>query len=234
MIPKLGVITGAVAGSGRAGRVGCRSSPGGQVKPGRNDRVDGVQDVGGQDGVRGGQIRGQVFGGPRPDQGAGDGGVCGDEAERELDHGQAGLFGDLGEPLDRVQSCPVGRTVQVETLRHHRLAAGGRLASGADRAGQPARGQRAPHQHANPVLFGDRQHVALHTALQDRVARLLADVSAQPVLAGGPLRLDDPVGGEGGGTEVADLAGALQVGQRGQGLLVAGSGSQRWIWYRST
>ena len=67
------------------------------------------------------------------------------------------------------------------------------------------------------------QHVGLDAALQDGVARLLGDVAAQVLVAGGPLGLHDAVGGEGGGAEVADLARPLQVGQRRQGLLVAGA-----------
>lgn len=65
--------------------------------------------------------------------------------------------------------------------------------------------------------------MGLDAALQDRVAGLFGDVTAQVVLAGGPLGLHDAVGGEGRGAEVADLSRALQVGQGRQGLLVAGA-----------
>ena len=102
----------------------------------------------------------------------------GDEPERELDQGQTGPLGDPGELLDGVQPGPVGREGEVEALRQDGRAAGGDLLARADRAGQPAGGERAPGQYAEPVLLGDRQDVRLDAALQDRVAGLLGDVPA--------------------------------------------------------
>lgn len=49
----------------------------------------------------------------------------------------------------------------VETLRHERRAAGGDVTALADRARQPARGRRAPHQHTESVLFGHGQDMGL-------------------------------------------------------------------------
>ncbi|MGX1224141.1 hypothetical protein RKD42_005400 [Streptomyces ambofaciens] len=108
----------------------------------------------------------------------------------------------------------------VETLRQERRPVRGDLPPRAHRAGQPSGGERAPHQHAEPVLLGHGQDVALDPALEHGVAGLLGDVPAEAVLAGGPLGLDDAVGGVGRGAEVPDLPGALQIGERGQGLLV--------------
>ncbi len=62
----------------------------------------------------------------------------------------------------------------------------------------------------------------LDATLQDRVAGLFGDVTARAVVPGGPLGLDDTVGREGRGAEVADLPRALQVGQGRERLLVAG------------
>ena len=50
-----------------------------------------------------------------------------------------------------------------------------RVLAAAVAAGQPATRQRAPRQHAEAVLLGGRQHVALDLAGEDRVRRLLGD-----------------------------------------------------------
>ncbi len=72
------------------------------------------------------------------------------------------------------------------------------------------------------MLLRDREHVGLDAAVEQRVRRLLGDVATQAAPLGGPLRRDHVVGREGGGAERADLAGALQVGERGERLLVGG------------
>jgi hypothetical protein len=156
--------------------------------------------------------------------------VGGDEAERELDEGEAGGVGDLGQALDGVEPGLVGRQGEVEAGGHERGPVGADVASCADGAGEPAGGQRAPGQDAESVLLGDRQDVGLDAALEDRVAGLLGDVATERVLAGGPLRLHDAVGRVGRGAEVADLAGALQVGQRASVSSSLVAGSQRWTW----
>ena len=194
----------------------------GEVAAGSDNPVDGVEYVGGQHGVRGGELGVQVIHRARADDRAGHGRVRGDEAERELNHGQAGLVGDVGQLLDGVHPGPVGGDGGIEAVRHHRRPVGRDRLALADCAGQPARGQWAPDQDAEAVLLGYRQNVRLDPALQDRVAGLLGDVTAQVIVAGGPLGLDDAVRREGRGAEVTDLAGPLQVGQRRQRLLVAG------------
>jgi hypothetical protein len=62
-------------------------------------------------------------------------------------------------------------------------------------------------------------HVLLDTADQDRVRGLLGDEPGQVPLAGCPLRLDDLAGRVRGGSDVADLALAHEIGQRTEGLL---------------
>ncbi len=74
----------------------------GEVDAGGDDLVDRVEHVGGQHGVRGGELGVQVVQRAGADDRAGHGGVRGDETERELDHRQAGLVGDPGQPLDGV------------------------------------------------------------------------------------------------------------------------------------
>lgn len=67
---------------------------------------------------------------------------------------------------------------------------------------QPAPGQRAPRDHAHPVLLCHREDVCLDGPGDHGVRRLLGDEPAQPVPLGDPLALDDPVGrvsGRGGG-----------------------------------
>src|SRR5690242_6197694 len=101
---------------------------GGQVGAGGDDRVYRVQDVGGERRVGGGQLCVQVVQGAGADEGAGDGGVGGYEAQGQLDHGQAGLVGELGQLLDGVQSGAVGGDGGVEALGHEGRAAGGDVA----------------------------------------------------------------------------------------------------------
>ena len=87
---------------------------------------------------------------------------------------------------------------------------------------RPSRTAPDSQPDAEPVLLGHGQDVRLDAPLEDRVAGLLGDVAAEAVLVGGPLGLDDAMGGEGGGAEVADLPRAPQVGEGGQSLLVVG------------
>ena len=63
-------------------------------------------------------------------------------------------------------------------------------------------------------------------AHEDRVGGLLGDEALQTALAGDPLGLDDLAGGEGGGTDVADLALVDEVGERAEGLLDVGVGAR--------
>jgi hypothetical protein len=72
----------------------------GEVDTGSDDRVDRIKHVSGQHGVCGGELRVQVVQCAGTDDCAGHGGVRRHETERELDHRQAGLVGDLGQLLD--------------------------------------------------------------------------------------------------------------------------------------
>ena len=147
----------------------------------------------------------QVIQGPRTDDRAGHRRMGGDESQRQLDQRQAGIGGDLGQLLDRVELGPVRRN-RVSKRRGMTAERFGALSWPCRIApGQPAGSQRAPHQHAEPVLLRHRQHMTLDAALQDRVAGLLGNISAQVVRPGGPLGLHDPISRVGRRAEVADL-----------------------------
>ncbi len=94
----------------------------------------------------------------------------------------------------------------------------------AESSGEPSAGQRAPRDDAHPVLLGDRQHVGLDAADEDRIRRLLGDEATESVALGDPLILDDSVRRKGRRAEGADLALPLEVGERGDGLVVVGAG----------
>ena len=66
------------------------------------------------------------------------------------------------------------------------------------------------------------QHVRLDAAHEHRVRRLLGREPLQATLPRHPLRLDDLRGRERRGADVADLAGADQVGERAERLLDVG------------
>ena len=70
------------------------------------------------------------------------------------------------------------------------------------------------------------QDVALHGAREDRVGGLFGDQAPELAVARDPLGLDDLTGGEGRGTDVADLALADEVGEGAEGLLDVGVGAR--------
>ncbi len=84
--------------------------------------------------------------------------------------------------------------------------------------------ERAPHQDAHPVALGDRQHLGLDAAVEDRVGRLLGAEPFQAAPLGDPLGLDDVGGGHRRRADRADLAAVDQVRERGQRLLDVGVG----------
>src|SRR6476659_3921369 len=73
-------------------------------------------------------------------------------------------------------------------------------------ARQPTAGQRAVGHHAHAMALAGGQDVVFDPAHEHRVSRLLGDEALEAAVAGHPLGFDDLAGGEGGGTEVADLA----------------------------
>lgn len=81
---------------------------------GRDDLVDGVEHVGRQPDVCGGQERLQLLHGARADDRRGDTGVVDDEGDGELDQREAGLLGQDRELLDGVEFALVGGGAHVE------------------------------------------------------------------------------------------------------------------------
>ena len=142
------------------------------------------------------------------------------EAERQVDQRDPGLVGEGGQRWTASSLRAFsGRCRVVPGRLPAHPARRRRVLARAVPAGQPATGQRAPRQHAEAVLLGYRQHVALDLAGEDRVRRLLGDRTFAAAPLRDPLRLDDLRGLEGRRADVADLALADQVGQRAEGLV---------------
>src|SRR5204863_551474 len=91
-------------------------------------------------------------------------------------------------------------------------------------AREPAPGEWAPRDHGHPVALAGGEDVGLDPADQDRVGRLLAYEALAAAALGGPLGLDDRLGGEGRAADVADLALADEVGEGAEGLVDVGVG----------
>ena len=110
-------------------------------------------------------------------------------------------------------------SVEVEAVRHALHPAGrGDLAAGVA-AGQPAAVERAPHEDAHAVALARRQQGALDLAGEDRVRRLLGAEALQAAAVGGPVGLDDQLGGIRRAPGVADLAGVDEVVERAERVL---------------
>ena len=91
-------------------------------------------------------------------------------------------------------------------------------------AGEPARRERAPGDHAHAVLLADGEHVGLDAAHEHRVGRLLGDEPLAAAPLGDPLRIDDLARRKRRRPEGADLAGVDEIGQRRERLVVIGVG----------
>ena len=150
-------------------------------------------------------------------------GCCSTKASARWISGQPGVVGQLPECVGRVEFALVVRTGHVVPGRQSGAAPGfGEFLVLAVAAGQPASGQRAPGQHAHPVLLRHRQDVGLDPADQQRIGRLLGDEPAESAPFADPLRLNHLVGRERRRTEGADLALVLQIGERGEGFFDIG------------
>lgn len=84
---------------------------------GGDDLVDAVQHVIAELDVGGGELGFEVAHGARPNNCRGHGGVTQDERKRELDQGEAGILGKLGESIGGVELALVGGVAQVEASR---------------------------------------------------------------------------------------------------------------------
>src|SRR6185312_11319740 len=186
---------------------------GADVGAGRDDLVDAVEDVVGEDDVQPGEQAVEVVHGAGAEKCAGNAGVGDGERHREVGHGQPGLSGERYELFDDVKTAFVG-----EVVDHARPAQVVVLVL-AHAPGKQALAERAPDQGAQAEALGGGQDLALDTAVEDGVGRLLGVESREAAPFGDPLGLDDAGGGGLRGPDCADLAAADQVGQRGEGFL---------------
>ena len=204
-------------------RVGPALIVGVDVPARRDDLVDAVEHVVRQLDVGRGQLRLEVLHRARADDGRGHGGMADHEGQRHLDQRDAGLVGQAAEGVGRVELGLVLGQRQVVAVGDHLGAARAEVVGAlAPLAGQPAAGERAPRDHAHAVAPAHRQQLGLHTAVQQRVRRLLAHEALAPPLLGHPLRLHHLAGREGRAADVADLARAHEVGERAEGLVDVG------------
>ena len=120
------------------------------------------------------------------------------------------------EPFDDVEHV-VGERV-LATPRGDPAALGCVLAAPV-LAGEHPAGQREERQQPDTVVLQRRHEIVLDVALQPVVLVLRADEPLEVTRARGPFRLGDLPPGEVGRTEVAHLARAHEIVQRGQGLL---------------
>ena len=171
-----------------------------------------------------GELALELLHGARADDRRRDRGVVDHERDRQLDHRQAGVLGDLGQLLDRLELALVLGQRHV-VARGQPLARGRRRrAVGGPAARQPAARERAVGEDAHAVALRGRQDVELDLAHEHRVRRLLGAEPLQAALARGPLRLDDLPGRERRRADGADLALLDEVGERAERLLDVGVG----------
>jgi len=126
---------------------------------------------------------------------------------------QAGLVGERDELFDDVDAALVVEVFEVAG------AAQVVLLAFADAAGEHPLPERAPYQGAEAVALCCRQYVVLDAAVEDRVRQLLCAEAFQPLPFGKPLGLDDGDGRCVGRSDRPHLAGADQVGERGERFL---------------
>src|SRR5690606_7136790 len=98
--------------------------------------------------------------------------------------------------------------------------AGGRGGAALELAGQKPAGQRRPRQDAEAVAGAGGRELELEVADDEAVLGLEADVAGQPLGLAGVQALDEAVGGVVAATDVEDLAGADEVVEGAQGLLL--------------
>ena len=140
--------------------------------------------------------------------------------ERELGHRDAEPLGDRHEPLHALEH------VRLELVAHHAahpLAGCPRalrqLGARPVLAGQHALAERRPHDLRDAVRPGERDHVALGLAVQQRVLRLRGDERCPAVLAAQVERGLDLVGRPLAESDVARLAGPHDLVERLHRLL---------------
>jgi AraC family transcriptional regulator len=94
-----------------------------------------------------------------------------------------------------------------------------RVSAAAVLAGEQPSGERAPDQHPEPLVEGDRDQLRLSVARLERVVDLLADELLEPPPVGDPQRLHQLPPREVRRADVAHLAGGDQGVEGGQRLI---------------
>ncbi len=148
-----------------------------------------------------------------------------DERDGQVDEGEPRVFGQEGEPLDRLELGGVHREGQVEASGRALAAAGdGQLGSLAVAPGQPPAGQRAPRDHGQSIALRNRQDLALDTAGQQGVRRLLGHDTFPASPLGDPLPFHDGGRLEGRRPDIADLSLVDEVAQSAEGVVEVSAG----------
>ena len=153
----------------------------------------------------------------RADDRRGDGRVADHERERHLDQRHARPPRRARRARRRPRACAGCRGATCRSARA--ASARARLVSRATRrpcgSGPTASRRRAGSRGSRPcrTRWQTGSTSASIAADQHRVGRLLADEALAAAPLGDPLRLDDLMGGERRAADVADLAGADEVGR---------------------
>ncbi len=206
-----------------------RSNSGLSEDPGGDQGVDAVERLGRKLEVAGGEGGLQMLHGARADDRGGDRRVFDGEGDRQLGQGDARSLRQLGEFADDLQLAPDDVRVRIEPAVEHLgevddAAVVGEILGLAVAARQETAVERAPHDHAHAVAAAGRQHEPFDVAVEDRIGALLAPERLMAAAVRRPLRLDDAVGREHRGAEVADLALADELGEGEQHLVDVGRG----------
>src|SRR3954447_12719179 len=193
------------------------------VRAGRDDLVDAVQDRRVELDVGGAELRLEVIHRARPDDRRRHRRVVDHEGEREVDERQPRRLGELRELLGRLELALVRRDREVvaagDAVGAARLR---RLLPLAPAARQPAAAERSPRDDAHAVAPARRKHVVLDAADEQRVRRLLADEPLADAVAGAPPGPADLRRRARRGADVADLPLVDEVAQRAERLVDVG------------
>ncbi len=167
------------------------------------------------------QQLGQLLLGPRADDRRGDARLVLAPQERQLARRPAVRAGQVGERppnLDAARRDAIRVDVRLAGLAH-RARVGRQRAVRRVPPGQHALSQRGPRQQGEPVALGERDQFVLDAPIQEIVRRLLADVAGEPEALAHGERLHHHPGRMGRAADVADLAGAHEIGQRAERLV---------------
>jgi hypothetical protein len=151
---------------------------GANVRAGRHDLIDLVEDLIGEHDIHCHEEIVELFHGAGTEQCARDARMSNGERHGQMRHRHSGLLGKRDEPLDGVEAALV-----AEHLHHGRAPHIGVLAA-AHSSGEHALPERPPDENAHPVSLRDRENLTFDAATEDRIRRLVGAKSAQtPALA---------------------------------------------------